>query len=248
MDPNNYAGRRTSRRQDPDELGQQHASTKTSRAAPSNPVPVRRPQDRDPALPDRLHRQPARDPALRNRRVLLREMPAVLAGGQPSNRSKGFGFAPLYNLQPHPQEPALTAFWVPLVQAPVFISLAGGPRATTGSTPKARRSSARCPTSTTWVSNCGACPAADPHERTVRTAADRLRPLPRNSRTTAPATAKRERRRTSPPIPYLENPTDLRRAAHRADVAPLLHRWTSSKRNCPGRARPAASSSPSIRA
>ena len=38
---------------------------------------------------------------------------------------EGLGFAPLYNLQPHPQEPALTAFWVPLIQAPVFISLAG---------------------------------------------------------------------------------------------------------------------------
>jgi hypothetical protein len=37
----------------------------------------------------------------------------------------GLGFAPLYNVQPHPQEPALTAFWVPLIQAPVFISLAG---------------------------------------------------------------------------------------------------------------------------
>jgi hypothetical protein len=38
---------------------------------------------------------------------------------------EGLGFAPLYNVQPHPQEPALTAFWVPLIQAPVFISLAG---------------------------------------------------------------------------------------------------------------------------
>jgi hypothetical protein len=37
----------------------------------------------------------------------------------------GFGFAPIYNVQPHPGEPALTAFWVPLVQEPVFISLAG---------------------------------------------------------------------------------------------------------------------------
>jgi hypothetical protein len=36
---------------------------------------------------------------------------------------EGFGFAPLYNVEPHPEEPALTAFWVPLIQAPVFISL-----------------------------------------------------------------------------------------------------------------------------
>jgi hypothetical protein len=36
-----------------------------------------------------------------------------------------FGFAPLFNVQPHPSEPSLTAFWVPLVKAPVFISLSG---------------------------------------------------------------------------------------------------------------------------
>jgi hypothetical protein len=32
---------------------------------------------------------------------------------------------PLYNVTPHPEEASLTAFWVPLVQAPVFISLYG---------------------------------------------------------------------------------------------------------------------------
>jgi hypothetical protein len=35
------------------------------------------------------------------------------------------GFSPLYNVAPHPDEPALTAFWVPLVASPVFISLEG---------------------------------------------------------------------------------------------------------------------------
>jgi hypothetical protein len=35
------------------------------------------------------------------------------------------GFLPLYNLTPHPDEPALTAFWVPLISAPQFISLSG---------------------------------------------------------------------------------------------------------------------------
>ncbi len=33
------------------------------------------------------------------------------------------GFSPLYNVVPHPDEPALTAFWVPLVASPVFITL-----------------------------------------------------------------------------------------------------------------------------
>ena len=32
---------------------------------------------------------------------------------------------PLYNVTPHPEEASLTAFWVPLIQAPVFISLVG---------------------------------------------------------------------------------------------------------------------------
>ena len=37
----------------------------------------------------------------------------------------GFGFGiPLYNVVPHPNEPALTAFWFPLVASPVFIRLA----------------------------------------------------------------------------------------------------------------------------
>lgn len=35
------------------------------------------------------------------------------------------GFGPLYNLTPHPDEPALTGFWVPLISAPQFISLSG---------------------------------------------------------------------------------------------------------------------------
>jgi hypothetical protein len=35
------------------------------------------------------------------------------------------GYGPLYNLTPHPDEPALVAFWVPLINAPVFISLSG---------------------------------------------------------------------------------------------------------------------------
>ena len=32
-------------------------------------------------------------------------------------------YVPLYNLMPHPDEPSLTAFWAPLVGAPVFITL-----------------------------------------------------------------------------------------------------------------------------
>ena len=32
-------------------------------------------------------------------------------------------YVPLYNLVPHPDEPSLTAFWAPLVGAPVFITL-----------------------------------------------------------------------------------------------------------------------------
>jgi hypothetical protein len=36
-----------------------------------------------------------------------------------------FGYVALYNVAPHPDEPSLTAFWVPLVSAPVFISLGG---------------------------------------------------------------------------------------------------------------------------
>jgi hypothetical protein len=40
-----------------------------------------------------------------------------------------FGFlgayGPLYNITPHPDEPSLVGFWVPLISAPVFISLSG---------------------------------------------------------------------------------------------------------------------------
>jgi hypothetical protein len=35
------------------------------------------------------------------------------------------GFVAMYNVAPHPDEPALTAFWAPLVSAPIFVSLAG---------------------------------------------------------------------------------------------------------------------------
>lgn len=37
----------------------------------------------------------------------------------------GENFGPIYNISPHPDEPSLVGFWVPLISAPQFISLAG---------------------------------------------------------------------------------------------------------------------------
>ena len=39
---------------------------------------------------------------------------------------------PIYNVEPHPGQPGLLAFPLPILNAPGFIDLHGGPAATTG--------------------------------------------------------------------------------------------------------------------
>ena len=91
------------------------------------------------------------------------------------------------------------------------------------STPKARRSSTRSANFHTLGVELWGVPATPIHdERTLHSAAERLRALPWNSEYCA-ANGETGALRTSPD-PYLETPTDVRHAAHRADVAPLLHR------------------------
>lgn len=46
-----------------------------------------------------------------------------LAAGTGEGKIESFGFVPLYNMTPHPDEASLTGFWVPLVAAPVFVRL-----------------------------------------------------------------------------------------------------------------------------
>ena len=166
-------------------------------------------------------------------------LPAVLAGG--NRRTALRALAPLYNVQPHPKEPALTAFWVPLVQAPVFISLAGPDRERLRAR---RRKLADLPPaadSTALDVTSGAFrPIRSTTSATFITAADRAS-APASEFPTCAANVKRERRRTS-------------RRSHTSRTRPtcgvpltaqrdirILHR-RHRQRERPGRRPPAANS------
>ena len=46
-----------------------------------------------------------------------------LAAGTGGGNIESFGYVPMYNMTPHPDEASLTGFWVPLVAAPIFVRL-----------------------------------------------------------------------------------------------------------------------------
>ena len=93
-----------------DELG--HRRNRDGSGAPHHRMRVRRRPHRHQSLPHRVHRKSPRGPCLGDHRVFIRAMPGFFAGWP--DRRIGFGI-PLTNVVPHPNEPALTAFWFPLV-------------------------------------------------------------------------------------------------------------------------------------
>ena len=99
-----------------------------NRVAPAQPEPLqlRGRQRRRPSTSRRVHRQPPRDPAVHDRRLLRRRLPDRLAGRDRQRRSRPTGSrfdAAVYNLVPPPDVAGLLGFKIFLFDTPQFTVL-----------------------------------------------------------------------------------------------------------------------------
>ena len=221
-----HTGRRASRRADFDSGDTAKPSTQF---APPSPMRLPGPPQRHQSIPHRVDRRSPRDPCS------LRLRPVFKCGPEPSciraSASTGGNRVRDPRLQrgPHPKRSGpLTAFRFPLVGLADLPGFAPAPRATTDSTCKPHRLPPALDLRQEITS--GACPA-DPIARCQRRTPRRVRDPVGPSKEPNPSKNRVEEGVTGAPAhkgPFLQSPTDLRRAAN-----PIMRNRRLPTRACP---------------